>query len=552
MDETQDDDEQQPPATLESMTAETLDTLARRRVAFAEEDSSASEAESSASSSAVAAPRLLRAARPPHRERSVFDDEYSAKAEYWQRHDARERLVKLESRKVAAPTFGEERGPRFRQPTTKAGEHRRAYGVGAWLSECRAVRARQARRAEARARESHLVAVGFYQHLVLRRWRRVAKTTKVWRRLLYRCGVGKGWKAWRDWLQSMRKLEELGARVAYLLRRRFPAGRAFEAWRRAAAFLAKAAFLRGVVARCLNRALGAAFNHWRAALDELRKLGKRLEKVARTWHRASTLGAYWSAWQRRTLLAAFLERALKRWTRGALARGWEAWRLVKKRAVEDDLKASDATNDVLNALFEGARARCLRRAWASWRLLPAPPEAPAAPSPRGRPRRQRADPRRGRCGHCKCVYEVSAGGHCACSRGDHLRWRVAALRKNVDASLNAGDAALPPPKRHTERPPRPAAAHAAPAGRFHGTLDTAAADPQRRWDEARAAARAAAAAKENAATARARSRRGPPRADDDLRLMRTPTVARMSVDALYGGGARPRRARTAAHSFSRW
>ena len=124
----------------------------------------------------------------------------------------------------------------------------------------------------------------------------------------------------------------------------------------------------------------------------------------------------------------------------------------------------------------------------------------------------------------------------------------------MDAVLNQGDADVRPPKRHTERPPRPGFDHMEPTGRFHDTLDPAASDPQRSWDETRAAAVAAAAAKENDLARRARARRrGKP--GDDLRLLATPTVERMSIDALAGSTKDPRRrstARRAAHSLSRW
>ena len=498
-------------------------------------------------------PRLLRAARPPDRAHHCFDDEFSAKPLQIQRGAERDGLHRIGPRRRAlAPTFGERGGPRFVHGTTRGGGGGgRRYGVDRWLGGCRDMRARRSRAAADFAAAQHLVALGYYQHLVLKRWRRAAALARALRRLVSRCGVGLGFAAWRAWLAEADRLALLGRRFAALLRRWFPAGRALARWRENAARVARESALARVARRRLGRSLAPVFARWRAALAGLRDATRRLERAAALWNRASSLGGAWYDWKRRTLAAAAFARAVAHWRRGALGAAWYAWDSARRAARAAALRDNRAATAALTALLERSAARGLRVAWSAWRAFAAAEEsppaaaaaapdgasapAPAAAAPKAaaaaarapRPPRQRPDPRRGRLGHCRCVYYgVERRG---CDAANHLEWRVAALRRNVDDALRSGDGAVPPPSRRCERPSRPLAA---PPGRFHGILlDAGLPDPLAAWDEARAASAAAAAA----VTATARV------------VARAPTVALMS------GPARKRRTPPArAHGMSRW
>ncbi|KAJ1447674.1 hypothetical protein M885DRAFT_624153 [Pelagophyceae sp. CCMP2097] len=347
-----------------------------------------------------------------------------------------------------------------RYGTTRGETRKKEYGVEEWLRACKHLKNQRIKAAERWAQEQRCVALGYWTHLILKHWYKVAHALRIWRNVLKRAGIMRGWFRWLDWLAAMRKLAALGRRFAAILRK-WLYGRAFAKWLDFARLARNGQVLLRVLRRLAHAKLAAAWRTWLANLALLRAMAKRLLKMMQKWQRAGSLGAAWWTWKRRTLLIAFLERALRRWLRRRLASAWHKWRNAVAAMRLADLRAKALK--VLAALFAGAYLRAMRRAWATWLALRVKGKA--------RPRIQRADPRN-RLAHCRCVYAVSRGGHCTCGFEQHLEWRIEAARRNVDSAL-AGVADEPgrPAKRWAERPP--------PAG---------ARDPQQAWDTQRTSA----------------------------------------------------------------
>lgn len=394
----------------------------------------------------------------------------------------REGLRELRPRWRRTPSFGDADGPTFHPATVRSQGD--TYGVADWLEGCRALAVKRQREADAWTREQRSVAMGFWAHLLLKHWRRAIVLDRVLRRTETR----RAWVAWRRWVASSRRAVAVGVR----LRRWLPAGAAFQAWRRYAAWVAKVVELRRIL---VHLRLSRAFRWWLTSLNQLRALARRLVHVVRNWQRRGSLGGAWWCWRRHTLFVAFLEHLLRRWLRYRLAAAFVTWL---------ESHAAKATE------VGWLRTLLLRRVW---RQLKQPVLF----------RRHR------RLGHCKCVYALSRGGHCTCSADAHLNWRLRALRKTLDAALLGELPSGPgPPPRQADKPPRTGV------------------DRQALWDDRRQAKDALGKALHDDRTRAAFANPKPTR-DDDFILMHPPTAALLT-------SRQPRTHDTSRlhHSISHW
>lgn len=275
----------------------------------------------------------------------------------------------------------------------------RAHDVTTWIRSCRQLNARRAQNATAWAREQQCVAMGYLAHLILKHWGKAARSCRVWRQIIARCGLSRGWARLLEWLKSSRYLEMLEVRIKFVCR--ILTGRAFESWRKSTHWLKRNLLLRTTIALLVKHKMFRCFRAWLLALHQLRLLAGALMSVLRRWQRTGALGRAWWRWKRLSVLVSSAKRLVRHFMHSHLSRCWLSWRSLD--VGEHSLLRTSSLPDSTSVAVQVA----------AWHTL-------AARSGRRPPRK--------RLGHCACVY----GRGCS---GDHTRWRLKALRTTINHAL---------------------------------------------------------------------------------------------------------------------
>ena len=320
----------------------------------------------------------------------------------------------LEPRWSKRPSVGDSGGKKFGPATVLDDERNHGrYGVRQWVRGCRRLKERRIERARAWEREQNRVASGYLASLVLKHWRRAANHLRLWRFLLGRTGLLRGWLSWLDWLERARRFGRLGLNVGWRLRKFWPLGRFFDRWYRSVQKIIKRDFLMRLLKRWIFSLLSSAFRKWVATTEALRRAAERMFDAFRRWQRRGDLGSALWRWKRTTLFLRVCDKARRRWIFAHIARAFCKWRYfsLKMRSKNERLR------DLIAALLRFLRLQGLKRAFRKWTLLP-------------RPRRV-SIPRRGQ---CSCVTSMQKK-KCRCKFDDHLKWRIQSLRKNIDNAL---------------------------------------------------------------------------------------------------------------------
>lgn len=381
-------------------------------------------------------------------------------------------MVRLDPRWPRAPSVGGD-GKTFGVPTSMT--MTTGYGVKEWLRGCGELKKRRIARAKAWDREQQCVAMGYLATLILKHWRRSAFQLRVWRFVISRTGLVRGFRTWVEWLDVARGYGRLGVDVAWRLRRYFPVGRAFEKWWRITRTMARGDALRNWLRRWAAFQLSRAFQKWLSTIAALRRAARAMLRAFRTWQRRGDLGHAWWKWKRVALFRGIVDRAIRRWRHARIAKAFTKWRTHR----------SSLFRHIVTKILQGAQLRAMARAFRSWHL-----------ASKLRWRRQL------RAGHCACVY--NRGTKCRCSFDDHLTWRLRALRQNLDAALRS------------DAPP------------------TVSSPALLSWNDRRAAATAANHAKADLARDRAAVTTSPRGPADEILLVQSPTVERMALNAYRG------------------